>query len=985
MSGMWPAARRLAECARLGERHWAALLAALRRLDWLSESARADARRAVVNAAGEFLEFVEWLARDLDLRLPEVHRNLAAEADRASLPMYRLAWRVAREQPDPPPGCDFAGWLAFLDRRARRARAVFPFEGLCSDPPRLGAADVETLFPGAERNRFLALVLHAGDAPPRSPRSAAVALLRAVRRCPTATPGQLAGWCREAWLARRLSWVPRGAFDRLPVRLRRLILAGTREGWAVRRLLLSPSFRARLAADPLSHPDTPAGIERRRQQLPEVLAAIRRRDFAHAGVAEQLAEPNNIPHIVAGADGWEAVWQPAADASWSRPSAAALAALGRLPASRTGELLRFLATAPGERLAEGESWGGLRLRLAPADWLATFAAGSVDSQVSLLADSWLSDHLVGDDALFDLLAAAFPHARPGAAVRSLVERWLRRAGKQVGFRLRLLDWLAERPEALAALPHAEELPTLLLRTLADRKVLPDAAEAARKLSPEFLRGLLGGDPGRLGWLGWSLTADLLELPDGREVLASFLNCLVQVDAGLLPEAVPDYLPPAAFGQLCDAWPVPLTSATAERLRAVGAPYTERPAWLLLLERLRKARQPVPERLRKLAVSGGQETLRAAFRAYPGAFAGHGPDLFALRPLLRFAFGNSRVARVVEQEVPRPKLVAQLDWVRQTWSHAPSISAALELALCFSLRDARFLCQLARQARPPRSPDQRGRTFDHLYRTFEIPRNRGGTRTVTAPSPRLKRLQRRLLANGFAGVPLHESARGFRTGQSILTNAAPHTGKELVINLDIDSFFPSTGYRLILHACRRLADNRLSPRALYLLADLCSHGGALPTGAPTSPAIGNIVLTPADRALAKAAARRRAVYTRYADDLTFSGPGDSHGLIPFVKKVLGQLGYRIERKKLNLFRRGRRQMVTGLVVNDRPNWPRTLRRLLRAAVDRRRRGEQPTWQGQPLGDDRLRGLIAFLNLTQPAEAARLRARLPDLYPQEAASP
>jgi hypothetical protein len=319
-------------------------------------------------------------------------------------------------------------------------------------------------------------------------------------------------------------------------------------------------------------------------------------------------------------------------------------------------------------------------------------------------------------------------------------------------------------------------------------------------------------------------------------------------------------------------------------------------------------------------------------------------------------------------------------VRQTWSHAPSISAAFELALCFSLRDARFLCQLARRARPPRTPEERGRTFDHLYRTFEIPRKGDGTRTVTAPALRLKRLQRRLLANGFATVPLHQAARGFRAGESILTNATPHTGKPLVVNLDIHAFFPSTGYRLILRACRRLADNRLSPRALYLLADLCSHGGALPTGAPTSPAIGNIVLTGVDRALAKAAARRGAVYTRYADDLTFSGPGDTHRLIPFVKKVLGQLGYRIERKKLNLFRRGRRQMVTGLVVNDRPNWPRKLRRLLRAAVDRRRRGEPASWEGQPLSDNRLRGLIAFLNLTQPGEAARLRARVPDLYPQ-----
>src|SRR5262249_6378232 len=154
-------------------------------------------------------------------------------------------------------------------------------------------------------------------------------------------------------------------------------------------------------------------------------------------------------------------------------------------------------------------------------------------------------------------------------------------------------------------------------------------------------------------------------------------------------------------------------------------------------------------------------------------------------------------------------------------------------------------------------------------------------------------------------------------------------------------------------------------------------GALPTGAPTSPAIGNIVLAGVDAALAKAAARLGGDYTRYADDLTFSGPDDVKRLIPFAKKVLGRLGYRVGRRQINLFRRGRRQMVTGLVVNDRPTWPRHLRRLLRAAVDRRARGESPTWDGVPLSDDRLRGLIAFLNLTRPSEAANLRARVPSL--------
>jgi hypothetical protein len=383
-------------------------------------------------------------------------------------------------------------------------------------------------------------------------------------------------------------------------------------------------------------------------------------------------------------------------------------------------------------------------------------------------------------------------------------------------------------------------------------------------------------------------------------------------------------------------------------------------------------------LRELAHSGGPATLRAAFREYPDAFAEHGPDLLPLRPLLTFAFAHPRVAAILEREVRREKLVAELDWVRRTWQRAPSIAAALELALCFSLRDAPFLCQLARQARPCTAAE-RGRTFDHLYRTSERPKKNGGTRIITAPLPRLKRLQRRLLANGFATVPLHEAAHGFRAGGSIVGNACPHVGKELVVNLDIENFFAATPYPLILRACRKLSAGRLSPRALLLLADLCSYGGALPTGAPTSPAIGNIVLESVDKALGRAAARRGASYTRYADDLTFSGDGETHGLIPFARRVLAQLGYRVARRKINLFRRGRRQMVTGLVVNDRTNWPRRLRRLLRAAVDRRRRGETPVWLGRPLSDDQLRGLIAFLNLTQPAEASRLKARLAPVAP------
>ena len=92
-------------------------------------------------------------------------------------------------------------------------------------------------------------------------------------------------------------------------------------------------------------------------------------------------------------------------------------------------------------------------------------------------------------------------------------------------------------------------------------------------------------------------------------------------------------------------------------------------------------------------------------------------------------------------------------------------------------------------------------------------------------------------------------------------------------------------------------------------------GGLPIGAPTSPAIANLVMLPVDRALAKVAARHGVAYTRYADDLTLSGD-DPARLLPFLREVVGKLGYRLDPKKTNFFRRGRRQVVTGLVVNDK---------------------------------------------------------------------
>ena len=345
----------------------------------------------------------------------------------------------------------------------------------------------------------------------------------------------------------------------------------------------------------------------------------------------------------------------------------------------------------------------------------------------------------------------------------------------------------------------------------------------------------------------------------------------------------------------------------------------------------------------------------------------------IRRVLPAALNSVRVGRELERKYSRSQLRDQIPWSRRHFQSIPHAAAAFELALAIGLTRAGQLRKMGQRSAAA-AGGERGTALDSLYRCYDLPKKNGGNRTVTVPADSLKSLQRRLLRFGFAEVPLHPAATGFRPGFSIRDNALPHVGKPLVVNVDIASFFPSTRYELVHRASRRLLGGRISPAAARLAADICSFGGALPTGAPTSPAIANIVLTPIDKALAKVCARTGIDYTRYADDLSFSGGSNAKRVLPFVHRLLGTLGYRLDEKKTNLFRRGRRQVVTGLVVNEKPNLPRRIRRKLRAAVDQRVRSGHAKWHGGVISDAKLLGLIAHLNLVQPEEARRHRLRL-----------
>ncbi len=271
--------------------------------------------------------------------------------------------------------------------------------------------------------------------------------------------------------------------------------------------------------------------------------------------------------------------------------------------------------------------------------------------------------------------------------------------------------------------------------------------------------------------------------------------------------------------------------------------------------------------------------------------------------------------------------------------------------------------------------QPGTALTASYRIYTIAKKNGKRRIIQAPNRPLKTLQRALLDRGFAQLLPHDCATGFRPGYSTLDNARPHERKRIVAKVDVESFFPSTRYASVLRVCGQLWGATLSPRAVHLVAELCTVDGGLPTGAPTSPAIANLVLKPADAALATVCQRKGVTYTRFADDLTFSSDSEAAvRVLPFVSEVLRTHGYRLAHQKTGVFRRGRRQTVTGLVVNEKATLSRPERRLLRAMVEHRVHGKAVTRDGLEQSDAVLRGHLSYLALSRPDEARGLLAQL-----------
>lgn len=265
-----------------------------------------------------------------------------------------------------------------------------------------------------------------------------------------------------------------------------------------------------------------------------------------------------------------------------------------------------------------------------------------------------------------------------------------------------------------------------------------------------------------------------------------------------------------------------------------------------------------------------------------------------------------------------------------------------------------------------------------YSRFTIPKRRGGVRTIEAPDDKLKVLQRLILHRLLNPLPLPEVATGFVPGRSIVDNARPHTQMAVVINIDLADFFPSITATQIEATWRALG---WGAEAATVLTRICTNENHLPQGAPTSPALSNLVCGHLDARLAALVEKRDGAYTRYADDITISLPGFGRNkrlrphrsgqvrarparkdvvgrqLLTHVKGILEAEGFTIQmKKKVRVQRPHQRQTATGLVVNQIVNLPRETRRLIRAMQHREKLGRL-----DDVGQKRLRGLESLAQM------------------------
>lgn len=301
-----------------------------------------------------------------------------------------------------------------------------------------------------------------------------------------------------------------------------------------------------------------------------------------------------------------------------------------------------------------------------------------------------------------------------------------------------------------------------------------------------------------------------------------------------------------------------------------------------------------------------------------------------------------------------------EWIREphgmqpadaaaSWK-VPPITTAGELADWLNVSASEldwFECR-KRHAKELDAQPVAAKTGHYHYKVLS--KNNGSLRLIEAPKQRLKEIQRKILKGILEKIPSHEAVHGFRKGRSVQTFATPHVHRNVVLKMDLQDFFPSisgariqalfrtVGYPeavagLLSGFCTNAAPRNLwsklesdlayglDPAVIRNARDLYSMPH-LPQGAPTSPALGNLCAYRVDCRLSGLAKAAGATYTRYADDLAFSGDEHFAGRVErfsiHAAAILMEERFTLHHRKTRIMRQGVRQYLAGLVTNQRIN-------------------------------------------------------------------
>jgi RNA-directed DNA polymerase len=923
------------------------------KLDWLDPSAQAKAQTLLkIQIQDVEITFERW-AKILRVSSSTLIRNLIACSDPKDIEAYRLLFGENRQYWKEVLGSDFSKINSILPRHSNLGKAL---KSLLDGKKKISAKSLSVIVPSHKKAIFNALFYELQQDGKKSKKENLVNFfVKSAGVVNPSEPDEIVDFLIDLApsFGERLDFLDSLDIDALSVSTRRAILKSE----SSRSLLLAPAFNKIFRADPRIHKDSSESI----QSLKTVADALK-------CVAEGKLNARVIHKVLN--DSW-------CVARFLDDLSSSLLKCSRLNSWKTSrKLASMIETLPSS------------IELICLRFFSETYPKRMDALIGENKASRTLANNIGADNIIDALCNSNLNTKDikrfvqiDAVRKAVIDRlskinlskinkpdftprdWDERASKFASNRILRLMAIANSAELID-----EKLCNKIIKKISSLQTLHDCA---------FLK-----DPSALDAL-WKTG------PHGAKIASKIMQQFraIRESRELWLEKIPAETI-VAIGDSLSQRDIGIALQSPRRntlIRLFIEPIwrSENKVWVTYLKALKKNTVPLPHIL-KIYLGKHPDVLHEVFSFAPNSCLKLALDRLSFPQILSVAFKSKPVALAVEKKWSRRKLQSFIGWVQNVAENetdevgnkiwAPQISAAYQCALAFGLQYSNYLVSLSKQVNREVKPENRGCCFDQLYFAYKLPKKSGGNRVITAPDEKLKSLQRAILAHGFAPIDKSPSATGFRKGTSIVSNALPHVGKQIVVNVDIEGFFPNTPQHLIRSASDQLLEGKMSDDAKILITELCGYKGALPTGAPTSPAIANIILAPADKALRTVCRRHRISYTRYADDLTFSGNGDVLKVLPFVRKVLNDFGYRLDKKKTNIFRKGRRQVVTGLVVNVKPNLAKPIRKRLRAAVHNRVNGKEMFWHDEPMTYSELMGRIAFLAQTQPNEAQALREKL-----------